>query len=194
MEDDPAMARMVADPKHRRVLITDGRNPWRCLWPPRYVKAGASTIYVGVAERWKPFDAQKPLEAIGNVKIVDLDLTDERSVQDLAADLGGKVEILVNTADHVRPAPLFQLRRREYGAGCDGSHAHRPDAPCPDVRAQSCGCAAPMAMPARSPGSMCSRCMRSATRRSLGFIRWRMRPACRCRSGCAQNFGRAACG
>ncbi|UIY29405.1 SDR family NAD(P)-dependent oxidoreductase [Neorhizobium galegae] len=36
-----------------------------------------------------------------------LDLTSERSVQELSMDIGAKVEILVNTADHVRPAHLF---------------------------------------------------------------------------------------
>lgn len=108
MEDDPQWRELVADPKHRRVLITDGRSPVALPLAAALKKAGASTIYVGVAERWKLFDEQKQLEAIGDVKIVDLDLTDERSVQDLAADLGAKVEILVNTADHVRPAPLFQ--------------------------------------------------------------------------------------
>jgi NAD(P)-dependent dehydrogenase (short-subunit alcohol dehydrogenase family)/uncharacterized OB-fold protein len=107
MEDDPQLREMTADPKHRRVLITDGRSPLVPALIAALKKAGASTIYVGVADRWKPFDRQMQLEAIDGVEIVDLDLTSERSVQDLAADIGAKIEVLINTADHVRPAHLF---------------------------------------------------------------------------------------
>nr|WP_282563060.1 SDR family NAD(P)-dependent oxidoreductase [Rhizobium sp. RCAM05973] len=53
------------------------------------------------------FRRREKLEAIDGVEIVDLDLTSERSVLDLAADIGAKVEVLINTADHVRPAQLF---------------------------------------------------------------------------------------
>jgi NAD(P)-dependent dehydrogenase (short-subunit alcohol dehydrogenase family) len=70
-------------------------------------KAGAAKIFVGIADRWKPFVEQQALEAIDGVELVYLDLTSERSVQELAMDIGAKVEILVNTADHVRPAHLF---------------------------------------------------------------------------------------
>jgi NAD(P)-dependent dehydrogenase (short-subunit alcohol dehydrogenase family)/uncharacterized OB-fold protein len=107
MADDPLWREMTADPKHRRVLITDGRSPVVPALVTALKKAGASTIYVGVADRWKPFDEVKKLEAIDGVEIVDLDLTSEQSVQELAADIGAKVEILINAADHVRPAQLF---------------------------------------------------------------------------------------
>ena len=107
MEDDPQWREMTADPKHRRVLITDGRSRVAPALVAALKKAGASTIYVGVADRWKPFDEEKKLEAIDGLEIVDLDLTSERSVRDLAADIGAKIEILINTADHVRPAQLF---------------------------------------------------------------------------------------
>lgn len=107
MEDDPQWREMTADPKYRRMLITDGRSPMALALAAALKKAGASTIYVGIANRWKPFDGQLQLEAIDGVEIVDLDLTSERSVQDLAADIGAKVEVLINTADHVRPAHLF---------------------------------------------------------------------------------------
>jgi len=89
------------------MLITDGRSPMALALAAALKKAGASTIYVGIANRWKPFDGQLQLEAIDGVEIVDLDLTSERSVQELAADIGAKVEVLINTADHVRPAHLF---------------------------------------------------------------------------------------
>jgi NAD(P)-dependent dehydrogenase (short-subunit alcohol dehydrogenase family)/uncharacterized OB-fold protein len=106
-DDDLQWRELTADPKHRRVLITDGRSPVAVALAQSLKKAGAGTIFVGVASRWKPFNEQKALEAIEGVEIVDLDLTSERSVQELAMDIGAKIEILVNTADHVRPAHLF---------------------------------------------------------------------------------------
>ena len=40
-------------------------------------------------------------------------MADERSVHDLAADIGGKIDILVNTSEHIRPGGL--LGRRGVG-------------------------------------------------------------------------------
>ncbi|CDZ32271.1 Short chain dehydrogenase family protein 17 [Neorhizobium galegae bv. officinalis] len=109
MEDDPQWREMTADPKHRRILITDGRSPLALPLAQALGKVGAARIFVGVTDRWRPFDQQASLEAIEGVEIVDLDLTSERSVQELSMDIGAKVEILINTADHVRPAHLFDV-------------------------------------------------------------------------------------
>lgn len=107
MEDDPQWRELAADPKHRRVLITDGRSPVTLALVQALQKAGAAKIFVGVADRWKPFEERQALETMEGVELVDLDLTSERLVQELAMDIGAKVEILINTADHVRPAHLF---------------------------------------------------------------------------------------
>ncbi len=107
MEDDPQWRQLSADPKYRRVLISDGRSPMAVALVNALKKAGAAKIFVGVAEQWKPFEERTLLEAMEGVEVVDLDLTSERSVQELAIDIGAKVEILINTADHVRPAHLF---------------------------------------------------------------------------------------
>lgn len=107
MDDDLQWRELTADPKHRRVLITDGRSPVALALVQALKKAGAARIFVGVADRWKPLEGQAALEAVEGVELVDLDLTSERSVQDLAMDIGAKVEILVNTADHVRQGHLF---------------------------------------------------------------------------------------
>lgn len=107
MQDDPQWRELTADPKHRRVLISDGRSPVAVALAQALKKAGAARIFVGIADRWKPFAERQVLEAIEGVELVDLDLTSERSVQELAMDIGAKVEILVHTADHVRPAHLF---------------------------------------------------------------------------------------
>ncbi len=107
MSDDPQWRELTCDPKYRRVLITDGRSPVALPLVQALMKAGAARVFVGISDRWKPFPEQVALQKIDGVELVDLDLTSERSVQDLARDIGAKVEILVNTADHVRPAHIF---------------------------------------------------------------------------------------
>lgn len=106
MTDDPQWREMTADPKYRRALITDGRNPVTLDLVKALIKAEAREIHVGVRETWKPFPAEKALAALPGVHLVSLDLTDEKSVQDAARDYGAKTEILINTADYPRPGRL----------------------------------------------------------------------------------------
>ena len=108
MEDDPAWQELTAQPKFRRVLITDGRSPVALPLAQMLLAAGADQVNIGISERWKPDAGLAALEAITGVTLFDLDLRDERSVQDLATALGGKTDILVNTAHHYRPGSLFQ--------------------------------------------------------------------------------------
>jgi uncharacterized OB-fold protein len=83
MFDDPQLREMTADPRHRRMLITDGRNPVGQALAKALRKAEAGKIFVGVADGWKPFPGEDALRAIDGVEIVPLDLTDEKSVSDL---------------------------------------------------------------------------------------------------------------
>jgi len=108
MADDPQWREMTADPKFRRVLITDGRNPVCGPLVDALKKSGAAEIFVGIAEDWKPFADRAALEAIPGVTLVTLDLSSDQSVFELAADYGAKVDILINTADFVRPGGLLQ--------------------------------------------------------------------------------------
>ncbi len=64
--------------------------------------AGAERIYVGVPEPWPPA-AVAAFAQIPQTLLRPLDLTDSASVADLAAEIAGKVDILVNTAEHHRP-------------------------------------------------------------------------------------------
>jgi short-subunit dehydrogenase len=67
------------------------------------VQAGAELVFVGIAKPWRPFPGREALAAMERVAVVPLDVTDSRSVEDLAVQIGGKVDILVNTAEYVRP-------------------------------------------------------------------------------------------
>jgi NAD(P)-dependent dehydrogenase (short-subunit alcohol dehydrogenase family)/uncharacterized OB-fold protein len=110
MADDRQWREMTADPKFRRVLVTNGRSVVGQEAVAALKAAGAKTIFVGVAEPWRPFAGEKQLQSQEGVQIVPLDAADEKSVSDLAADIGGKVDILVNTTEHIRPGGLLDRR------------------------------------------------------------------------------------
>ncbi|MBI3436247.1 MAG: SDR family NAD(P)-dependent oxidoreductase [Proteobacteria bacterium] len=103
MADDPILRATTCDPKFRRVLITDGRAPVGQAMAKACADAGASLIFVGIADAWKPFAGDAALKATARLEVVTLDLTDTQSVNTLAAQIGVRVDIVINTAEHVRP-------------------------------------------------------------------------------------------
>ena len=106
MEDDPQLRQMTANPKHRRVLITDARNPATPLLVRALQAAGANAFYVGEAESWRPYPERAVLKDMG-VDIQPLDLTDTSSVRKLAGEYGGKIDILINNARFIRPGGVL---------------------------------------------------------------------------------------
>ena len=102
MHDDPTLREFSAHPRLRRVLVTDARTAIGQAVVEAMLDAGAAHVFAGVAEDWKPFAGRERLER-ENVAIVPLDVTDTRSCTELAGEIGGKVDILVNTARHQRP-------------------------------------------------------------------------------------------
>jgi NAD(P)-dependent dehydrogenase (short-subunit alcohol dehydrogenase family)/uncharacterized OB-fold protein len=99
MSDDPMSREMTSDPKHRKVLVTDGKSAAGQALAKALVNAGADVVWVGVAEPWKQAEGLHELKALKRIEIVPLDVTDDKSVQDLAGVIGGKVDILINTAE-----------------------------------------------------------------------------------------------
>ena len=123
MEDDRQLRELTAHPRHRRVLVTDGRSVLGQQVAKAVVAAGASEVFIGVATPWLPFEGQEQLDQIG--QIVPLDVTDANSVRELAGELGGKTDILINTADHVRPGGVLSRQglatsRDEFETGVFG--------------------------------------------------------------------------
>jgi len=110
MTDDKQWREMTADPKFRRVLVTNGRSAVGQEMVSALKATGASIVFVGLAEPWKPFHGEEALRALEGVQIVPLDVGDEKSCTDLAADIGGKVDILVNTSEHIRAGGLLDRR------------------------------------------------------------------------------------
>lgn len=99
MADDKMLREMTSDPKFRKVLVTDGKTPVGQAMVHALVKAGADIVWVGHAEPWKKLGGLDDITALPQVTLVPLDLTNGRSVSELAGEIGGKVDIVINTAE-----------------------------------------------------------------------------------------------
>ncbi len=108
MADDKQLRELTCNPKHRRVLVTDGRTELGQRMAAALAEAGASEVFVGIAENWRPYAGSAELAAMARVEIVPLDVTDTVSVNELAGEIGGKTDILINTAEYVRPGSAMQ--------------------------------------------------------------------------------------
>lgn len=107
MEDDPLMRALSADPKHRRILITDARSPHAPTLAMALREAGAAMVFAGEPESWRPYPGRGALEEAG-AEILPMDVTDTASVEKLAGEIGGKTDILINTASFLRPGGVIE--------------------------------------------------------------------------------------
>jgi len=95
-----AMLREIAcDPNLRKVLVSDGKSAVGQALVQALVKAGADIIWVGHAEPWKKLPGFDAIAALPQVTLVPLDLTNGRSVSELAGAIAGKVDIVINNAE-----------------------------------------------------------------------------------------------
>jgi NAD(P)-dependent dehydrogenase (short-subunit alcohol dehydrogenase family)/uncharacterized OB-fold protein len=99
MADDKMLREMTSDPKFRKVLVTDGKTGVGQALVRALVKAGADIVWVGHAEPWKKMPGMDDIAALPQVTLVPLDLSDGRSVVELAGEIGGKVDIVINNAE-----------------------------------------------------------------------------------------------
>jgi len=106
MADDPELREMTCDPKFRKILVTDGKTAIGQALCQQLAAAGADLIWAGLAEPWKKLPGSDTLASIPQVTQVPLDVTNERSVQDLAGEIAGKVDIVINNAEHHRTTSI----------------------------------------------------------------------------------------
>ena len=166
MMDDPMVREMTSDPKFRKVLVTDGKSAVGQATAKALAEAGADIVWVGVAEPWKQAPGLEALATLPQVEIVPLDVTDEKSVRDLAGVIGGKVDILVSTAEFHRTKAIAdrgtETARAEMEVNYLGllrlAQAFGP----------RCARAPPRAPCRRPPGSTCCRSMPSSALPSHG--------------------------
>jgi NAD(P)-dependent dehydrogenase (short-subunit alcohol dehydrogenase family)/uncharacterized OB-fold protein len=103
MADDRQLREMTCDPKLRKVLVTDGKSAVGQALVLALAQAGAELIWVGRAEPWKRYPGEERLADVVQATAVPLDVTDADSVRELAAQIGGKVDIVINNAEAHRP-------------------------------------------------------------------------------------------
>jgi NAD(P)-dependent dehydrogenase (short-subunit alcohol dehydrogenase family) len=99
MNDDKVLREMGCDPKFRKVLVTDAKSATGQALVRALVKAGADIVWAGHAEPWKKMPGADDVAALPQVTRVALDVTDGRSVDELAGEIGGKVDIVINNAE-----------------------------------------------------------------------------------------------
>jgi len=102
MADDRQLREFTCDPKFRKILVTDGKTATGQFLTREFARAGADLIWVGHAEPWKKFPGFDDLRKIPQVTLLPLDLSDSKNVREVAAEIGGKVDIVVNNAEHHR--------------------------------------------------------------------------------------------
>jgi len=102
MADDRQLREFTCDPKFRKVLITDGKTGVGQALVKALAAAGADLIWVGHSEPWKKFAGFDELKAVPQVTLLPLDVTDSKNVREVAAEIGGKVDILINNAEYHR--------------------------------------------------------------------------------------------
>jgi NAD(P)-dependent dehydrogenase (short-subunit alcohol dehydrogenase family)/uncharacterized OB-fold protein len=108
MADDPKLRDLTCDPRFRKALVTDGKSAVGQAMVKALVAAGADIVWVGHAEPWKQLPGFAELAALPQVSLVKLDVTDSRSVKEIAGEIGGRVDILINTCDHHRSFGIAQ--------------------------------------------------------------------------------------
>jgi NAD(P)-dependent dehydrogenase (short-subunit alcohol dehydrogenase family)/uncharacterized OB-fold protein len=111
--DDRMLREMTSDPKFRKVLVTDGKSATGQALVKAFIEAGADIVWAGVSEPWKQPPGFDAVAKLPNVTIVPLELTDARSVEDLAGSIGGRVDILVNNAELHRSHGIGDRRGAE---------------------------------------------------------------------------------
>jgi NAD(P)-dependent dehydrogenase (short-subunit alcohol dehydrogenase family) len=125
LADEPKLRDMTSDPRFRKVLVTDAKSPVGQAVVRAAVAAGADLVWAGHCEPWKNPPGWPAIAALPNTTLVPLDVTDTRSVNELAAELGFKVDIVINTAEHHRSFGLFgragvETARAEMETNCFG--------------------------------------------------------------------------
>jgi NAD(P)-dependent dehydrogenase (short-subunit alcohol dehydrogenase family)/uncharacterized OB-fold protein len=102
MAEDRQLREFTCDPKRRKILVTDGKTGAGQALVKFFADAGAELIWVGHAEPWKKFAGFDELQKIPQVTLVPLDITDSKNVREVAAEIAGKVDIVVNNAEYHR--------------------------------------------------------------------------------------------
>ncbi len=110
MEDDKTLRETSSNPKFRRVLVTDGKTAVGLAVIRALLDAGVTSVFAGDPETWRRSAAFDDLCSDERVHVQDMNITDTDSVERISRSIGGKVDILINTADHQRDGGILFSR------------------------------------------------------------------------------------
>jgi NAD(P)-dependent dehydrogenase (short-subunit alcohol dehydrogenase family)/uncharacterized OB-fold protein len=96
--DNKELREMTSDLASRKVLIVDGKTEVGMALARACVAAEAQTVWVGYAES-RQTPALEALASSGRVILVPLDVTNEDSVRQAAAEVGAAVDVLISNAE-----------------------------------------------------------------------------------------------
>ncbi len=99
MADDKQLREMTCDPKFRKVMVTDGKTAVGQALVRGLIEAGADLVWVGDAEPWKRPPGFEEIAALPQVALVPLDVTNSKAVKEVASEFGGRIDIMINTAE-----------------------------------------------------------------------------------------------
>jgi NAD(P)-dependent dehydrogenase (short-subunit alcohol dehydrogenase family)/uncharacterized OB-fold protein len=99
MVDDRQLREMTCDPNFRKVLVTDAKTAVGQALVRALVGAGADIVWAGYSEPWIRPTGFDELGRMDQVTLLPLDVTSSDSVRQTAAQIGVKVDILVNNAE-----------------------------------------------------------------------------------------------
>jgi NAD(P)-dependent dehydrogenase (short-subunit alcohol dehydrogenase family)/uncharacterized OB-fold protein len=125
LADEPKLRDFTSDPRFRKVLVTDAKSPVGQAVVKAVLDAGADLVWAGHCEPWKNPPGWSAIAELPRTTLVPLDVTDTKSVNELAAELGFKVDIVINTSEHHRTYSLFgragvETARAEMETNCFG--------------------------------------------------------------------------
>ncbi|RZT94772.1 short-subunit dehydrogenase [Advenella incenata] len=106
-QDDPMMREMTNNVKFRRVLVTDGKSGLGMAMIRTLLQTDASIVFLGDPQPWRPSPAFNTLLTDSRVQVHSMDVTDSDSLERVAAEIGGKVDVLINTADLLRDGGML---------------------------------------------------------------------------------------
>lgn len=110
MEDDKTLRETSCSPKFRRALVTDGKSPLGQAVISALLDAGATTVFAGDPDTWKTSASFKALCSDPRIKVQELNVSDTDSVERASRSIGGKVDILINTAGYERQGGVLFSR------------------------------------------------------------------------------------
>jgi NAD(P)-dependent dehydrogenase (short-subunit alcohol dehydrogenase family)/uncharacterized OB-fold protein len=125
LADEPKLRDMTSDPRFRKVLVTDAKSPVGQAVVRAVIDAGADLVWAGHCEPWKNPPGWSDIAGLAKTTLVPLDVTDTKSVNELAAELGFKVDIIINTAEYHRTFGIFgrvgvETAKAEMETNCFG--------------------------------------------------------------------------